>query len=876
MAVAVPTFAKTEIKELDNGDFEVTWIYDGDLDAAEVFVGGKMNDWKASHPDWKMEKKDGVWKLTKELKPGEYPYKFVVNGSDWVKDNDAEKFVPDGFGGQNSVVVAIANNIEGEFETTGSLTHTFEHGKDDDYKVNFDNQLLLEVKGTAAESKGEEEIDRVKYSGKVNLESNIADIEDVNEMEILSIDTAELETLDVTYLGNYLNINAQAYTEHFPDSYDYLGILSGEEEKDNAVAPNEMGDVRMLKFTANKGLDAQLSINEYEDRKYLAYMNAKKNLKEVIGHDLTIGSSGVIYQPKLMDSEEFNDRAYYGAVFSEYKPMEGLSLKGEYAYVPTGDIDQNSYVVEDNGDGSYTVTFNLESAISSEDDFEDMEADDYERVILFGEMNDDWTEEVVGEDYRYELEDVEDNKWEITVSADELKNNKWKVVAITEDDEFHYAPSGHGDEKNLSDWADATGEIKPLDDGNAYLAEAKYKFIDQEASMKARVKAGDYSITKYKGEVTAGVKGVSDEAYLKVANDDFADVPEGGKHEAYVKGDYDVLDGLTLDGEVLYKIAREDHEEENDDGEMETTTEQGDVMNQKVKAGFDWSEPVPGLDNVKGHAKVDPEDTDDFDGEVQELFAEATTSVVPFVKTLKANTTQRLDSEVNEYYGETELDIPLKQIDYIKGDVLYADDEVNFEGNSGLVEDAGLKYSASGKIHQLPVIKDYLTHVEVEYTSDEDGIIEHEDYDDEDDNDWKNQVSAETKLMLPEINNLVDTFKWDGITITGDMQQVEDDAYDISGLDDEFNGNYVVEGDKVEWYMITTFETGFDLPFDIRNDLTVKYDLNHGEISEYEDDALLVEFSKEVNMRTEITASYNKQDEDEGEDYSKVMVETTF
>ena len=34
-----------------------------------------------------------------------YEYRFVVDGEDWIADDDADDFVPNPFGGKNSVVV---------------------------------------------------------------------------------------------------------------------------------------------------------------------------------------------------------------------------------------------------------------------------------------------------------------------------------------------------------------------------------------------------------------------------------------------------------------------------------------------------------------------------------------------------------------------------------------------------------------------------------------------------------------------------------------------------------------------------------------------------------------------------------------------------
>ena len=54
-----------------------------------------------------MEKlKDGRFKTTLDLeKDREYQFRYLVNGSEWHNDWEADKYVPNPFSGDNSVVV---------------------------------------------------------------------------------------------------------------------------------------------------------------------------------------------------------------------------------------------------------------------------------------------------------------------------------------------------------------------------------------------------------------------------------------------------------------------------------------------------------------------------------------------------------------------------------------------------------------------------------------------------------------------------------------------------------------------------------------------------------------------------------------------------
>ena len=50
-----------------------------------------------------MKEIDGIYETTLYLKKGEYAYKFIVDGQSLADDN-ADDFVDDGFGGQNSII----------------------------------------------------------------------------------------------------------------------------------------------------------------------------------------------------------------------------------------------------------------------------------------------------------------------------------------------------------------------------------------------------------------------------------------------------------------------------------------------------------------------------------------------------------------------------------------------------------------------------------------------------------------------------------------------------------------------------------------------------------------------------------------------------
>lgn len=69
----------------------------------EVAVAGEFNDWDTSSD--KLEHKDGKWVTTLRLKPEhDYKFKYYIDGERWENDDAADKYVPNEFGTEDSVV----------------------------------------------------------------------------------------------------------------------------------------------------------------------------------------------------------------------------------------------------------------------------------------------------------------------------------------------------------------------------------------------------------------------------------------------------------------------------------------------------------------------------------------------------------------------------------------------------------------------------------------------------------------------------------------------------------------------------------------------------------------------------------------------------
>ncbi|WP_297396903.1 glycogen-binding domain-containing protein [Acidiferrobacter sp.] len=71
--------------------------------ASQVAMAGSFNGWGrrvALHA-----RGHGLWTVRIPLRAGQYSYVFVVNGHHVIPDPHAEGYRPDGFGGQNSIII---------------------------------------------------------------------------------------------------------------------------------------------------------------------------------------------------------------------------------------------------------------------------------------------------------------------------------------------------------------------------------------------------------------------------------------------------------------------------------------------------------------------------------------------------------------------------------------------------------------------------------------------------------------------------------------------------------------------------------------------------------------------------------------------------
>ena len=80
----------------------VTFTVHADKDKA-VYLAGSFNEWSTTAKKMAYKAKDGVYAATVQLAPGEYQYKFIIDGT-WCADPENVNAVKNDQGTFNSVI----------------------------------------------------------------------------------------------------------------------------------------------------------------------------------------------------------------------------------------------------------------------------------------------------------------------------------------------------------------------------------------------------------------------------------------------------------------------------------------------------------------------------------------------------------------------------------------------------------------------------------------------------------------------------------------------------------------------------------------------------------------------------------------------------
>lgn len=84
---------------------KVTFYLSAAVKAETVHLVGDFNDWDEEVTPMS-QLKDGRFSVTLELETGrEYQFRYLIDQTEWHNDWEADKYVPNPFSGDNSVVI---------------------------------------------------------------------------------------------------------------------------------------------------------------------------------------------------------------------------------------------------------------------------------------------------------------------------------------------------------------------------------------------------------------------------------------------------------------------------------------------------------------------------------------------------------------------------------------------------------------------------------------------------------------------------------------------------------------------------------------------------------------------------------------------------
>ena len=85
-----------------SGKTSVTFELPADIMATGAVVVGDFNGWQSGTP--MKRRRDGSLSATLRLGPGRYHYRYLLDGERWENDWQADSYVPNEFGGDDSVI----------------------------------------------------------------------------------------------------------------------------------------------------------------------------------------------------------------------------------------------------------------------------------------------------------------------------------------------------------------------------------------------------------------------------------------------------------------------------------------------------------------------------------------------------------------------------------------------------------------------------------------------------------------------------------------------------------------------------------------------------------------------------------------------------
>ena len=86
---------------------EVTFTLPAEVEAHDVSLCGEFNKWSTDNIKL-IREGDGCWQAAVSIEPGRaYRFRYLLDGQRWENAWDADDYLPNPYGGEDSVVVVV-------------------------------------------------------------------------------------------------------------------------------------------------------------------------------------------------------------------------------------------------------------------------------------------------------------------------------------------------------------------------------------------------------------------------------------------------------------------------------------------------------------------------------------------------------------------------------------------------------------------------------------------------------------------------------------------------------------------------------------------------------------------------------------------------
>ncbi len=162
-----------------------------------VYLAGTFNNWQPAAEKMNGPDKEGFYTLEYNLHPGEYQYKFVINGEHWFDDPNNDLTTADGHGGKNSIISVGEKELEEAVVGDGEINSDYIfHNPENRVHLNKLSQTELQIRLETRKNDVE----------KVSLMTMVGSDRDQKEMNYYSSDNKlDYWTVELADLEEVLN-----------------------------------------------------------------------------------------------------------------------------------------------------------------------------------------------------------------------------------------------------------------------------------------------------------------------------------------------------------------------------------------------------------------------------------------------------------------------------------------------------------------------------------------------------------------------------------------------------------------------------------------------------------------------------------------------